>query len=136
MNHEHTTWLLKNRKAQIMKMSLKWSQSRVTILWQQIWISQPQSLFLIYEMSCAQTATLLGILSGDMYTYGNFFSSFLLLMVLLISASCFLNFSMAALTGFSMKCSSGYMPRYSCRNRTYKMLYKKMKKFCFNKCNK
>lgn len=35
----------------------------------------------------------------------------------LISASCLLNFSMAAFTGFSMKCSSGYMPRYSCKER-------------------
>ncbi|TNN75250.1 hypothetical protein EYF80_014487 [Liparis tanakae] len=33
------------------------------------------------------------------------------------SRRCFLNVSMAAFTGFSMKCSSGYMPRYSCKER-------------------
>lgn len=43
--------------------------------------------------------------------------SFLALMEQVISASCFLNFSMASLTAFSTKCSSGYMPRYSCKER-------------------
>lgn len=74
-----------------------------------------------------QTATLFGILSGDMLWYGSFFPSFLLLMMLVISASCFLNFSIASLTGFSVKCSSGYMPRYSCRGKDWKHVLKRGK---------